>query len=218
MPDDSEEGLITGPRFDKRWIRCKRPLKMVGGELTLDALELRYSPAGFYQAPIQAVSNGGVLVIDDFGRQHCSPTDLLNRWIVPLESRIDFLTLRTGQIFDVPFNVLLILATNLKPGQLGDEAFFRRIQYKIKAESPTEADYIRIFENYCKSKEIPCERAVIDEVLETYYHPNHIEPRACQPRDLVGQAMALADYLGKPRRVTTELMLAACKTYFVVDK
>jgi predicted ATPase with chaperone activity len=215
---DNEDSLISGPKLDKRWIRCHRPLVMVGGELTMDALELRYSPtAGFYRAPIQAISNGGILVIDDFGRQHCSPKDLLNRWIVPLESRIDFLTLQTGQIFEIPFNVLLIFATNLKPGDLVDEAFFRRIQYKIRAESPTEEDFIRIFENYCRAKDIPYERAVITDMLASYYRPNKIEPRACQPRDLVNQALALADYLEQPRRVTLELMLAACRTYFVVE-
>jgi SpoVK/Ycf46/Vps4 family AAA+-type ATPase len=192
---------------------------MVGGELTLDALELRYSQsAGFYRAPVQAIANGGILVIDDFGRQHCSPKDLLNRWIVPLESRIDFLTLQTGQIFEIPFNVLLIFATNLKPAELVDEAFLRRIQYKIKAESPTVEDFIRIFENYCKSREIPCERELIDDMLETYYRPNGIEPRACQPRDLVSQALALADYLGQPRRLTRDLLQAACRTYFVVER
>ncbi len=191
---------------------------MVGGELTLDALELRHNPtSGFYKAPVQMVANGGILVIDDFGRQHCSPKDLLNRWIVPLESRIDFLTLQTGQTFEVPFMVLLVFATNLKPGALVDEAFLRRIQYKIYAESPTLEDFATIFENYCRSKEVPFDRALVDEMLETYYKPNGIELRACHPRDLVNQALGLASYLGKERRLTTELLQAACKTYFVVE-
>ena len=122
----------------------------MGGELTLDSLELNYSPSmGFYRAPVQAIANGGVLVIDDFGRQHCSARDLLNRWIVPLESRVDFLTLQTGQKFDLPFVVLVVFATNLKPAELVDEAFLRRIQYKVFAESPTREDFLQIFENYC---------------------------------------------------------------------
>ena len=123
---------------------------MVGGELSLDQLELSYSPnMGFYRAPVQAIANGGVLVIDDFGRQSCSPRDLLNRWIVPLESRVDFLTLQTGQKFDFPFMTLMVFATNIKPQDLVDEAFLRRIHYKIFAESPTRAEFLQIFENCC---------------------------------------------------------------------
>ena len=117
---------------------------MVGGELTLDALELSYNPTtGFYRAPVQAIANGGVLVIDDFGRQQCAPRDLLNRWIVPLESRVDFLTLQSGQKFELPFMVLVIFATNIKPAELVDEAFLRRIHYKVFAESPTVAEFSR---------------------------------------------------------------------------
>ena len=125
---------------------------MVGGELSLDQLELSYSPTlGFYRAPVQAVANGGVLVIDDFGRQTCSPRELLNRWIVPLESRVDFLTLQTGQKFDFPFMTMIVFATNIRPGELVDEAFLRRIHYKIFAESPTKAEFLQIFENCCRS-------------------------------------------------------------------
>ena len=119
-------------RRDARWVRCRRPMVMVGGELTLESLELAYSPTtGFYNAPVQAMANGGVLVIDDFGRQQCSPRDLLNRWIVPLESRVDFLTLQTGQKFELPFMVLVVFATNIRPAELVDEAFLRRIHYKV---------------------------------------------------------------------------------------
>ena len=138
---------------DRRWVRCRRPMVMVGGELSLDQLELSYSPTmGFYRAPVQAVANGGVLVIDDFGRQTCSPRDLLNRWIVPLESRVDFLTLQTGQKFDFPFMTLIVFATNIKPQDLVDEAFLRRIQYKIFAESPTRAEFLQIFRNCCRRR------------------------------------------------------------------
>ena len=134
----STTSLDLGDDGDRRWVRCRRPMVMVGGELTLDQLELSYSPTlGFYRAPVQAVANGGVLVIDDFGRQPCSPRELLNRWIVPLESRVDFLTLQTGQKFDMPFMTLIVFATNIRPAELVDEAFLRRIHYKIFAESPT---------------------------------------------------------------------------------
>jgi SpoVK/Ycf46/Vps4 family AAA+-type ATPase len=192
---------------------------MVGGELTMEDLELRFNAtSGFYRAPVQMIANGGILVIDDFGRQHCSPRELLNRWIVPLESRIDFLTLQSGQSFEMPFMVLLVLATNLKPTELADEAFLRRIQYKIFAESPKLDDFIRIFENYCRAKEIPFERPVVDHMLEHYYRPNQIPLRGCQPRDLINQALALASYLGQPRQLTPELLDAACRSYFVHDR
>jgi hypothetical protein len=214
--DHRPDGLTVDVRLDERWVRCRRPLVITGGELTLDALELRHSPAGgFYRAPVQMVANGGVLVIDDFGRQAFSPRDLLNRWIVPLESRVDYLTLQSGQAFNVPFHVLLVMATNLKPTELVDEAFFRRIQYKIFAASPTAADFARIFERYCHSRGVPFDPAVLHHMLDSYYRPHHVPLRSCQPRDLINHALALADYLGQPRRLTPELMDAACQAYFV---
>ena len=217
--EEEAGGLALAVEYDRRWARCRRPLVMVGGELTMEDLELRYNAiSGFYRAPVQMLANGGILVIDDFGRQHCSPRDLLNRWIVPLESRIDFLTLKSGQSFEIPFMVLLVFATNLKPTELADEAFLRRIQYKIFAESPKVDDFIRIFENYCKTKEIAFERPVVEHMLEQYYRPNRVPLRGCQPRDLINQALALASYLDQPRRLTPELMDAACRSYFVHDR
>jgi predicted ATPase with chaperone activity len=221
LPLAEEAGgtLAIGLESDRRWARCRRPLVMVGGELTLADLDLRYNPtSGFYRAPVQMIANGGILVIDDFGRQHCSPRDLLNRWIVPLESRIDFLTLQSGQSFEIPFLVLLVFATNLKPTELADEAFLRRIQYKIFMESPKVDDFVRIFENYCQAKEITFDRTVVEHMLEQYYRPNQIPLRGCQPRDLINQALALASYLGQPRQLTPELMDAACRSYFVHDR
>jgi hypothetical protein len=217
--DDDAGGLAIGVEYDRRWARCRRPLVMVGGELTMEDLELRYNASsGFYRAPVQMIANGGILVIDDFGRQQCSPRDLLNRWIVPLESRMDFLTLQSGLSFEMPFMVLLVLATNLKPTELADEAFLRRIQYKIFVESPKVEDFVRIFENYCKAKELPFERPVVEQMLEQYYRPNQIPLRGCQPRDLITQALALAKYLGQPPRLTPELLEAACRSYFVHDR
>jgi predicted ATPase with chaperone activity len=134
LPLPEAEGLADDSAPDRRWMRCRRPLVTVGGELTLDALELSYNPtSGFYHAPVQAAANGGVLVIDDFGRQQVEPRQFLNRWIVPLESRVDYLTLQTGQKFELPFAVLLVFATNLQPSTLVDEAFLRRIHYKVLA-------------------------------------------------------------------------------------
>ena len=148
---------------------------MVGGELTLEALELSYNPvSGFYKAPVQALANGGVLVIDDFGRQRVAARDLLNRWIVPLESRVDYLTLNSGQKFELPFMVLIAFATNLRPQELVDEAFLRRIHYKVLCESPTYEDYIHIFRNYCEAKDLRFDRTVVEQLLDGYYkRPQH---------------------------------------------
>jgi len=219
--DDPDEGggidLGRGP--DRRWVQCKRPMVMVGGELTLQALELSYSATtGFYRAPTQAIANGGVLVIDDFGRQQCSPRDLLNRWIVPLESRVDFLTLQSGQKFELPFMVLVIFATNIKPSDLVDEAFLRRIHYKVFAESPTVAEFNRIFENCCHERDLPYDRTDVEHLLQNYYAPRKIALRGCQPRDLLEHVVSLADYRGEPRRVTPELLDSACAAYFVDER
>ena len=204
---------------DGRWVLCRRPSITVGGELTLDSLELNYSPSmGFYRAPVQAIANGGVLVIDDFGRQHCSPRDLLNRWIVPLESGIDYLGLQTGQKFNLPFVVLVVFATNLKPAELVDEAFLRRIRYKVFAESPTRDDFVRIFANYCQASNVAFDGAMVDRLLQEYFRPRGIPLRGCQPGALIDQALALAEYLGRDRQLTLELLLEACQSYFVDDR
>ena len=213
---DSLTSLYAG---DRRWVRCRRPMVMVGGELTLSSLELSYSPTtGFYRAPVQAVANGGVLVIDDFGRQQCSPRELLNRWIVPLESRVDFLTLQSGQKFEIPFMTMIVFATNIRPAELVDEAFLRRIQYKIFAESPTVEDFKTIFAACCRDLGATAAPGVVENLLETYYRPNNIPLRGCHPRDLIKQALSLASYLGRPAHVTPELLQAACNSYFVNDR
>jgi predicted ATPase with chaperone activity len=217
--DTPQSGLDGGQQLDRRWVVCRRPMVMVGGELTLASLELAYNPAsGFYGAPVQTLANGGVLVIDDFGRQSCSPRELLNRWIVPLESRVDFLTLETGQKFALPFMALVVFATNIKPAELVDEAFLRRIHYKIFAESPTVAEFMQIFENACAERDVPFDRNAIQRLLETYYRPRHLQFRGCHPRDLLEQIISLADYLDRPRRLEPDLLDAACSSYFVDDR
>jgi predicted ATPase with chaperone activity len=219
LPEEKPDGLDLGGEPDRRWIRCRRPMVMVGGELSLDQLELSYSSTlGFYRAPVQAVANGGVLVIDDFGRQHCSPRDLLNRWIVPLESRVDFLTLQTGQKFDFPFMTLIVFATNIKPAELVDEAFLRRIHYKIFAESPTRDEFLQIFQNCCREYGIDYKPDVVEHLLASYYKPRQIQLRGCHPRDLVQQVLYLADYLDRPAELSTDLLEAACQAYFVDDR
>jgi predicted ATPase with chaperone activity len=217
--DEGDQGLDLGNRLDHRWVLCKRPMVMVGGELTLDALELSYNPStGFYRAPVQAIANGGVLVIDDFGRQQVAPRDLLNRWIVPLESRVDFLTLQSGQKIELPFMVLVIFATNIKPADLVDEAFLRRIHYKVFAESPTVAEFKQIFENCCRERGVRYDPSHVEHLLQSYYKPRKIALRGCQPRDLLDQVLSLAEYLGEPPQVTPELLDSACGGYFVDER
>jgi hypothetical protein len=209
-------GLDSLDRHDHRWIRCRRPAVMVGGELTLEQLELTYNPtAGFYRAPMQLLANGGVLIVDDFGRQACSPQALLNRWITPLESRIDFLTLQSGQKVEIPFMVLPVFATNIKPAELVDEAFLRRIQYKVFAENPTPADFALIFKKCCEERGVAFAPALVDNLLTQQFGLRKIVLRGCQPRDLINQALALALYRGDPQELTMELLEGACATYFV---
>ena len=209
-------GLESAQQVDRRWVRCKRPLVTVGGELVLESLELTYNPtAGIYRASIQLVANGGVLVIDDFGRQQSPPQALLNRWILPLEGRIDYLTMQSGQKIAVPFMVLPVFATNIRPADLVDEAFLRRIQYKVLAENPTSDDFTTIFERVCKEKGLPYDPKHVSYLLESVLAPRQIAMRGCQPRDLINQAMALAKYRGLPHALSTDLLDEACATYFV---
>jgi predicted ATPase with chaperone activity len=220
IPDGTPgQGLDGGASPDRRWVRCNRPLVMAGGELTLEQLALVYNPSsGYYRAPLQVVANGGVFVVDDFGRQQVPPESLLNRWIVPLESRVDFLTLHTGQTFVLPFEVLVVFATNLRPSQLVDEAFLRRIHAKVLAEPPSRAEFHQIFRDRCGALELPCDSTLVDQMLDGYYRPRKIPLRGCHPRDLVAHALSLADYRGEPRRLTLDLLVAACDTYFVNDQ
>jgi hypothetical protein len=217
--EHDEDSLTTSSADDRRWVRCHRPMVMVGGELTLSSLELSYNhTTGFYRAPVQAIANGGVLVIDDFGRQQCSPRELLNRWIVPLESRVDFLTLQSGQKFEIPFMTMIVFATNVRPAELVDEAFLRRIQYKIFAESPTIQDFKTIFANCCRELGASAEPGLVERLLDGYYRPRNVPLRGCHPRDLIKQALSLASYLGRPPHLTVDLLEAACNSYFVNDR
>ena len=218
IPDEGADSWTTEARLDRRWILCSRPKVMVGGELTMQSLDLAYSATtGFYNAPIQLTANGGLLVIDDFGRQACSPREMLNRWIVPLGSRVDFHTLQSGQKFEVPFDVVLVFATNLQPSTLVDEAFLRRIHYKVLAESPTTDQFRAIFKSCCLQRELPYDDGLVQGLLDGFYRPRGIALRGCQPHDLIEQALSLAEYRGEPRRLTGELLAAACAGYFVDD-
>jgi hypothetical protein len=217
-PVAADGGDRSDQVYDNRWIECRRPMIAVGGELTLEALSLVFSPrSGLYRAPVQTMANGGVLLVDEFGRQRCAPRDLLNWWMVPLESGVETLTLQSGERIDLPFFPLVIFATNLKPSELVDEAFLRRIQYKIYAESPSPLDFGRIFELACEEKGIPFEPSTVDYLLEHVYRAHAIELRGCHPRDLVNQALSLASYRGEPRRLTTALIEEAAASYFLEE-
>jgi hypothetical protein len=212
------DSVIAAAATDRRWERIIRPVVVVGGELTLEMLDLTFNPiARFYEAPIQLKANGGVFVVDDFGRQRIPARDLLNRWIVPLESRVDFLTLHTGRKFEIPFNVLIVFATNLKPASLADEAFLRRIPYKILAKNPTMDEYCRIFEMNCQKRGIRFDPVMVEYLHRKYYQPRKLQMRACHPRDLISQVVDRCRYEDREPVMTRELLDAACASYFVEE-
>ena len=208
--------LITEAPRDRRWVRVRRPIVIVGGELTLSMLDLNFNPiAKYHEAPLQMKANGGVLLVDDFGRQRMRPEDLLNRWIVPLESRVDYLTLHSGKKFQVPFDVLSVFATNLDPKSLADEAFLRRIPYKIAVGDPSLEQFTRIFEMNCERRHLRFHQVMVAYLHRRHYRPAGRPLRACHPRDLIDQITALCRYRGIQPVVTRELIDAACASYFV---
>ena len=205
-----------GPSYDRRYVRVKRPVVLTGGELTLDQLDLRYDHfTKLYQAPFQVKANGGVLIVDDFGRQRVPPRDLLNRWIVPLEKRIDYLTLHTGGKFPIPFDCLLIFATNLDPAELVEEAFLRRIHYKIPVEDPNRAQYEEIFQRCCDGAGLAYAPDAVAYVFREFYDKHGIRPRGCHPRDLIAHVGDIAKYREITPQLTTELVDRACRSYFL---
>ena len=204
------------PAHDRRWKRVRRPVVATGGELTLAQLDLQYDPfTKMYQAPFQVKANGGVLILDDFGRQQVPPQDLLNRWIVPLEQRIDYLTLHTGGKFSVPFDCLLVISTNLDPRKLMEEAFLRRIRYKILVGDPTRAQYAEIFRGQCEERGVPYDPAGVDFVYREIYERRGIHPRGCHPRDVVEHVCDVARFLEVPPALTDDLLRRACESYFL---
>ena len=201
---------------DPRWVRIRRPVITVGGELTMDQLDLSFNRlAKFYEAPVQLKANTGVLLVDDFGRQRVPASDLLNRWIVPLESRIDFLALHTGRKFEVPFDLLVIFATNLEPRTLADEAFLRRIPYKIHATNPSLEQFSAIFYMVCQKHGVAFDQTTVDHLVKKYYQGRGLEMRACHPRDLIEQMVNLCRYRKQPVIITQRLMDEVCRTYFL---
>jgi hypothetical protein len=223
---DKEEGNLSdtsflrkASSFDQRYIKVKRPTIVVGGELTLAMLDLKYNSSGkFYEAPLQMKSNGGILMIDDFGRQQVRAMDLLNRWIVPLEKKYDYLNTISGTKIEVPFDQILIFSTNLDPHQLADEAFLRRIKFKIEIRDPDEAQYRAIWELVCKGKQVEYDASGVDYLIDKWYRPVKRPFRMCQPRDILDQMMSIAKYNMERVNFSPDLIDAACSTYFIGEK
>jgi DNA-binding PadR family transcriptional regulator len=214
-PDERRESGLASA-LDRRWVLAKRPVVIVGGELTMKGLDLVYNEsARYYEAPFQMKANGGMFLIDDFGRQLVRPRDLLNRWIVPLEKRIDFLTLHTGKKIEVPFDVLIIFATNLEPRDLVDEAFLRRIRHKIEMSDPTYDQYREIFRGVCQRRGVVYEEQALAYLLKEHYLKPNRPLRACHPRDIVDELVDIAQYMGSSPRLTKDLIDRACAAYFV---
>jgi len=208
--------LRSGGRRDPRWVRIRRPFIVTGGELTMAGLDLVFDDTlKFYEAPFQVKSNGGILLIDDFGRQQVRPRDLLNRWIVPLENRIDYMSLHTGRKVEVPFDVLVIFSTNLPPKDLVDEAFLRRLRHKIEIGDPTYEEYREIFRRVSQQKGVAYSDQGLAYLLQEYYIKRNRKPRASHPRDLCDQILDIARYQNVEPAMTRELIDRAADSYFV---
>lgn len=221
-PERRNEGIIPFPtagaerRRDARWAITRRPVVSVGGELTLEDLELRYSPVShFYIAPLQWKANSGILIVDDFGRQMIQPQELLNRWIVPMEQGIDHLTLQTGDMVEAPFDVLLIFSSNIPPGRLGDEAFFRRIRHKVETPNPTMSEYVLILKRICKDRGVPYSEEGAKYLIESQYEERGREPKACHPRDIVDLIIDFSKFHGGEPALEPRWIDLASASYFV---
>jgi energy-coupling factor transporter ATP-binding protein EcfA2 len=213
---DEEGNFKRSGIADPRWIRIKRPMIMVGGELTLAGLDLVYDDINkYYEAPFQVKANGGMFLIDDFGRQQVRPRDLLNRWIVPLEKGVDFLTLATGRKIEMPFFVLIVFSTNLDPRDLVDEAFLRRIRHKIEITDPTFEQFREIFKRVCAAKNVKYDEQALAYLLKEWYITKERSLRSVHPRDLINQLLDIATYLNKPPVLTRDLIDRAAASYFV---
>lgn len=215
--DQAGNSLLKSADYDRRWVKIRRPTVIVGGELTMDALEIRHDPvSNVSEASLQMKSNCGSLLIDDFGRQRMAPVELLNRWIVPLENRFDFLTLATGKKIQVPFEQLIIFSTNLQPKDLADEAFLRRIPYKIEVKDPGREEFHLLFKICCKGLNCEFKPEVVDHLIEKHYKPARRPLRRCQPRDLLNQVRNFCVYNAMPVEMKPEYFDRVVPSYFTV--
>jgi predicted ATPase with chaperone activity len=216
MTESNPGTLKTGVKRDPRWILIKRPFVVAGGELTLAGLDLVFDDTSkYYEAPFQVRANGGIFLIDDFGRQQVRPRDLLNRWIVPLENRIDYLSLHTGRKIEIPFDVLVIFSTNLPPKDLVDEAFLRRLRHKIEITDPSFDDFREIFKRVTSDKGVPYNEQGLAYLLQEWYIKKNRKVRANHARDLCDQLIDIAHYLSVDPAMTPEMIDRAAESYFV---
>jgi len=212
----STGNLRASPRRDPRWVKIRRPFIVVGGELTLEGLDLVYDDVHkFYEAPFQVKANGGIFLIDDFGRQQVRPRDLLNRWIVPLENRVDFLTLHNGRKVEVPFDVLIVFSTNLPPKDLVDEAFLRRLRHKIEIGDPSYEEYREIFKRVAQAKKVEYSDQGLAYLLQEWYIKKNRKLRASHPRDLCDQIIDISSYMSVPPTMSKDMLDRAAMAYFV---
>jgi len=204
---------------DRRWVKCRRPFIVSGGELTLDMLDLRLNEnSKVYEAPFQLKANNGIYLIDDFGRQRATPAEVLNRWIVPMERRVDYLSFLTGGKMPAPFDTFLVFSTNLKPADLGDEAFLRRIQYKMLLRGPAESEFVTIFERFCAAKQIPYRADTVERFLARAYKSTGRPLRRCHPRDILTHALNLIRFERLPLELTDDLLDRSFAGCFVQDE
>ncbi|NMG15030.1 ATP-binding protein [Aromatoleum bremense] len=219
VDDDHRPAVLDNLlRPDLRWVRCRRPVAITGGELTLRMLDLDYDAStGFYQAPPHVKANGGLFVVDDLGRQLVTPEQLMNRWIVPMDRHHDHLALHSGTKFTLPFDVVLVFSTNLTPSDVADPAFLRRLGYKIHIGPMNEQEYRNIFTRVCEERGVPFDEAAFQTLLNDY-HAVHGQPLlACFPRDIVNQIADLARYLGEPAQLTPDALHWAWHNYFAAQ-
>jgi hypothetical protein len=216
---ESVQAVSTDRSHDRRWIKCRRPFIVSGGELTLDMLDLRYNVTSkVYEAPFQLKANNGVYLIDDFGRQRATPSEVLNRWIVPMERRVDYLSFLTGGKMTVPFETFLVFSTNLNPANLGDEAFLRRIQYKLLMRGPARNEFVKIFEEFCTARQIPCPDGIVDRFIERHYTRTGKPFRRCHPRDVLSHAMNLLHFEKLPLQLTDHILDRAFDSCFLSEE
>jgi predicted ATPase with chaperone activity len=209
------EQLLDTLHYDRRWVRIRRPLIMVGGELRMEQLEITHNQAtGILESAVQLKSNGGALVIDDFGRQRCGVAELLNRWIVPLEKGQDYLSLPSGRQIQVPFDQLLVFSTNLPPHKLVDEAFLRRLPYKIEVTNPTPREFRELMQQWCGRLGIEYQNDAVDSLLAKHFQEGARSLRYCYPRDLVQQVVAFCEFHDLPPVLTAKALDVAAKNYF----
>jgi hypothetical protein len=215
--ESSQRRLLRSASHDDRWVKIRRPTVVVGGELTLDSLEIQHNHrSNVSEAPLQLKSNCGSLLIDDFGRQRVNHLELLNRWIIPLEKRYDFLTLASGKKIQVPFEQLIIFSTNLDPGDLVDEAFLRRIPYKINVPDPDEAEFHKLFEIYAPAMGCAYSREAVEHLLERHYRPHRRPLRRCHPRDLLMQVQNYCNYNDLMLEMKPQYLDLVVENYFTV--